>query len=48
LTDGEEMDLGTDPNDADSDDDGFDDSIEYSIGSDPLDPSSVPEEEPEE
>jgi hypothetical protein len=35
-------DTGTDPTAADSDEDGFDDGIEVSAGSDPNDPLSVP------
>ena len=32
--------------DTDDDGDGYSDEVELSMGSDPLDPSSVPEEEP--
>ncbi len=35
----DELDLGTDPNDADSDDDGDDDGAELACESDPLDPA---------
>lgn len=41
LSDEEEEDLGTDPNDPDSDDDGIDDGDEVDCGSDPNDPNSV-------
>lgn len=34
--------LGTDPNDADSDGDGFSDAAEVAAGSNPLDPGSLP------
>ncbi len=39
LTDDEEDDLGTDPNDPDTDDDGIDDGEEVDNGTDPLDPN---------
>jgi hypothetical protein len=44
LTTGEEVVLGTDPHDADTDDDGFPDGVEVEpdIDSDPLDPGSTP------
>jgi hypothetical protein len=41
LSDEEEEDLGTDPNDPDTDDDGVEDGEEVDCGSDPLDPDSV-------
>lgn len=41
LSDDEEEDLGTDPDDSDSDDDGVEDGDEVDCGSDPLDPDSV-------
>lgn len=41
LTDGEEVGLGTDPNDPDTDGDGVPDGAEVDIGSDPLDPNDV-------
>ena len=40
LSDDEEEDLGTDPDDPDSDDDGINDGDEVDCGSDPLDPNS--------
>lgn len=40
LSDDEEADLGTDPNDPDTDDDGVNDGDEVDCGSDPLDPNS--------
>jgi len=40
LSDDEEEDLGTDPNDPDTDDDGVNDGDEVDCGSDPLDPNS--------
>jgi len=40
LKNGEEEDLGLDPDDADSDDDGLDDGAEIDLGSDPLEPDS--------
>ena len=41
---GEEADLGTDPNNPDSDGDGYYDGDEAALGSDPFDPASVPAE----
>jgi hypothetical protein len=38
-------DHGTDPNDSDSDDDGFSDGDEIQGGSDPSDPVGIPEEQ---
>lgn len=40
LSDDEEEDLGTDPDDPDSDNDGIEDGDEIDCGSDPLDPNS--------
>ncbi len=40
LTDGEELELGTDPNNPDTDGDGSSDGAEVAVGSDPLDPGS--------
>ena len=38
-----EIALGTNPNDADSDDDTYTDGHEYSTGANPLDPQELPE-----
>jgi pyruvate/2-oxoglutarate dehydrogenase complex dihydrolipoamide acyltransferase (E2) component len=42
LTDGEEVELGTDPHAPDSDGDGFRDGVEIAAESDPLEAQSVP------
>ena len=39
LTDGDEVDRGTDPRDTDTDDGGVDDGVEVGDGTDPLDPA---------
>ena len=41
LTDGEEINIGTDPTLADTDGDGVSDGVEVSLGSNPLDPTSI-------
>ena len=43
LVDCEEIDLGTNPEDADTDGDGYNDDVEVSQGSDPLDSESTPD-----
>ena len=40
LTDDEEADIGTDPNDPDTDDDGLNDGDEVDLGTDPLNPDT--------
>ena len=42
LSNAREYELGTDPNDSDTDDDGYNDRWEVNAGSDPLDPNSTP------